>query len=197
MKKYYIIQLALVLFLLTACGANNETGNNAMTVNQDIIQIKEFEISTELPDSNTVAKGNVYIQNVRGQMKATIIAAVIIGEDDWGGISFYIPRGWNILEVLSSFPDERNKGKANYNSSVWNTKDSEAQWVSFVEIGRNPERLPSSTGGGTGTVVIETMSDKDVSTPDKFSLLVSVGSELRDGNPIVGVEHTTVEIDIN
>lgn len=197
MKKYYIIQLALVLFLLTACGINNETGDSAITVNQDIIQIKEFAISTELPDYNTVAKGNVYIQNVQGQMKATITAAVVIGEDDWGGVSFYIPKGWNISNVLSSYPDESNKGKADDNASVWNTKDSEAQWVSFVEIGRNPERLPSPTGGGTGTVVIEVISNKDVSTPDKFSLLVSVGSEFRDGNPVVGTEQTMIEIDID
>lgn len=70
-------------------------------------------------------------------------------------------------------------------------------WVSFVEIGRNPERIPSPTGGGTGTVVIEVTSDKDVSTSNEFSLLVSVGSEFRDSHPVVGVEQTTIEIDIN
>lgn len=83
--------------------------------------------STELPDSNTVATGNVYVQNVQGQMKATIIAAVVIGEDDWGGVSFYIPKGWNVLSVLSSYPNEDNKDKANSNASVWNTNDSEAE----------------------------------------------------------------------
>lgn len=199
MKKYCVVWLMFlfVLLILTACGINNKTGNNAITVNQDIAHIKEFEISTELPDSNTVAKGNVYIQNAQGQTKATIIAAVVIREDDWGGVSFYVPKGWNISNVLSSYPDESNKGEANNNASIWNTNDSEAEWDSFVEIGRNPERLPSPTGGGTGTVVIEAISDKDVSTPDKFSLLVSVGSEFRNGNPVVGVEQTTVEIDIN
>lgn len=34
------------------------------------------------------------------------VASIIVGEEDWGGIDFYIPKSWNITSVLSSYLED-------------------------------------------------------------------------------------------
>lgn len=147
----------------------------------------------KLPDSNTVAKGNVYVQNSHDNVRIMVVASIIIGENDWGGVSFLIPAGWNISNALSSFPNGSGNEAGN-NAAIWNTADTESEWKSCVEIGRNHSRKP--TGGGEGTVFLELIRDKNASASESFSLLVSVGSELKDGVPVVGTASTSVEIDV-
>jgi|LSQX01.3.fsa_nt_gb hypothetical protein len=195
MKKHAILWtlLFLALFSLTAC-SSNKGKDSYTTMNENIIQVKEFEVSTELLNSNTVAKGNVYVQNSHDKVRITIVASIIIGENDWGGVSFYIPVGWNISSALSSFPDGSGN-KASDNAAIWNTSDSESEWKSFVEIGRNHSQTP--TGGGKGTVFLELTHDENTAISDGLSLLVSVGSEVKEGVPVVGTESTSIEIDFN
>lgn len=121
-----------------------------------------------------------------------IVASIIIGENDWGGVSFLIPAGWNISSALSSFPNGSGNEASNY-AAIWNTSDTESEWKSFVEIGRNHSQMP--IGGGEGTVFLELIRDKNAAISNGFSLLVSVGSELKDGIPVVGTASTSVGID--
>ncbi len=194
MKKHTILcmLLFLSLFSLAACSSNKEK-DSSTKINQNTIQIKEFEVSTELSDSNTVAKGNVYVQNSHDNVRITIVASIIIGENDWGGVSFLIPAGWNISSALSSFP-YGSGNEASNNAAIWNTADTESEWKSFVEIGQNHSQTP--TGGGEGTVFLELTRDENAAISDDFSLLVSVGSELTEGVPVVGTVSTSVEIDV-
>lgn len=197
MKKYFIIWilflLLLALFSFTAFNSEKEK-NSAAMINQDLIQVKEFEVSTNLSDSSTTAKGNVYVQKLQDQTRITIVASVVIGENDWGGISFYIPKGWTISSALSSYPDGSSSNATSNNATIWNTADTESKWKSYVEIGRSQTQAPTS--GGTGTVFLELTSDENPSISDNFSLLVSVGSEIKDGVPIVGTASTLVKLDI-
>lgn len=193
MRKHFAAwtSLQLVLFIFTAC--NGEGKDIPTTINQNVIQVKEFEVSTDLPNDNTVAKGNIYsIKNDRS-VKINILAAISIGEHDWGGVFFYIPEGWNIVSALSSFPDGSGS-ESSYNAAIWNTFDTESEWKSYVEIGHELNQTP--IGGGTGTVSIELTSDENNLLPDGFSLLVSVGSELKDGVPVVGTSSTFVHLEI-
>lgn len=198
MKKYFIIWilflLLLALFSFTAL-TNEEEKNSAAMIDQDLVQIKEFEVSTGLPDSNTVAKGNVYVQKSQDQTRITVVSSIVIGENDWGGVSFYIPKGWSISSALSSYPDGSSSDATSNNATIWNTADTESEWKSYVEIGRSRTQTP--TGGGTGTVFLELISDENTSISDGFPLLVSVGSEIKDGVPIVGTASTSVKLDID
>ena len=108
-------------------------------------------------------------------------------------VSFLIPAGWNISSALSSFPNGSGNEASN-NAAIWNTADTESEWKSFMEIGRKHSR--TFTGGGEGTVFLELISDENASASENFSLLVSVGSELKDGVPVVGIASTSVEIDV-
>lgn len=193
MKKHTIVWMLLFLFLFSLAACSSNKGKDSLaTINQNTIQVKEFEVSTELPNSNTVTKGNVYVQNSHDNVRITIVASIIIGENDWGGVSFLIPARWNISSALSSFPNGSGNEASN-NAAIWNTADTESEWKSFVEIGRNHSR--TLTNGGEGTVFLELIRDENASISEKFSLLVSVGSELKDGVPVVGTVSTSVEID--
>lgn len=194
MRKYFAVWASLLLVLFVFTGCNGKVKDVPATINQNVIQVKEFEVSTDLSDDNTVAKGNIYAIKNDNSVKINILAAISIGDRDWGGVFFYIPEGWNIASVLSSFPDGSGN-ESGYNAAIWNTSDTESEWKSYVEIGHELNQTP--TGGGTGTVSIELTSDKNNSLSDDFSLLVSVGSELKDGVPVVGTSSTSVQLEID
>lgn len=193
MKKTFTIFASLLLALFAIPGCSSKDKDNSAAINPNIIQVKEFEVSTELPDANTVAKGNVYVQKKHDKISVAIVASIIIGENDWGGVSFYIPQGWNIANALSSFPDGSGS-EASHNAAIWNTADTKSEWESYVEIGRNHSQTPTS--GGEGTVFLELTRDENSAISDGFSLLVSVGSALKDGAPVVGTASTSVQLDI-
>ncbi|MBS5783340.1 MAG: hypothetical protein KID04_10725 [Clostridium sp.] len=193
MRKHFAVwtSLLLVLFVFTACNIKGK--DTPAIINQNVIQVKEFEVSTDLHDDNTVAKGNIYVIKNDSRVKLNIVAAIAIGEHDWGGVFFYFPEGWNIVSALSSFPDG-SSNESGYNAAIWNTPDTESEWKSYVEIGHELSQTP--IGGGTGTVSIELISDENNSISDGFELLVSVGSELKDGMPIVGTSSTSLQLEI-
>lgn len=65
----------------------------------------------------------------------------------------------------------------------------------MVRVGRGHSYIP--TGGGTGTVVIDLVLDKDITLqPDIFNIMVAVGSDEKDGIKIEGPDHISIEIPI-
>lgn len=190
MKRHAIIWMVslLVLFSVTACSVKQDA---AAQINRDTVLIKPFAVSTNLPGANTTAHGDVYVQKTKDDLIITVAASVEIGEHDWGGVQFYIPHGWTVSRALASYPGGSGT-EAGANAAIWHTADTGSKWKSYVEIGHDSGQKP--TGGGTGTVLIE-ISAENTNPPDAFSLLVSVGSELKDGVPVVGTASTLVEID--
>lgn len=188
------ILLVLALFFSTSC--NNDKSNDENTaINNNIVRIEEFEVSTQHSESNTTAKGTVYVRGNENSVDVTVVAAVEIGKEDWGGVSFYIPEGWTIANVLSSYPERSDLDTVCNNAAIWNTADAESKWKSFIEIGRDRTYIP--TGGGTGTVVLDLTCEGKTGKHDSLNLLISVGSEEKDGKRIVGIASTLVEIDLN
>lgn len=194
MKKYFVIWILLLIIVFFIMACSNKDSDTRININRDIVQIKEFEVSTNLSFSNTVVQGNAYVQNKQDHIEIIIIASIVIGENDWGGVAFYIPKGWDITSALSSYPDVSGN-EAENNARIWYTAGEEREWGNFVEIGHELNQTP--TGGGTGTVLIELTSNKDNVKFNVFSFLVSVGSEMKDGIPVVGKTSTLVEIGIN
>jgi len=195
MKKHIIVGMLLVfaLFILSSC-ANDKGNYDNSAINNDIVQIKEFEVSTQLSESNTMAKGTVYIRGDDNSVNVTVVAAVEIGKEDWGGVLFYIPEGWTISNVLSSYPEKSDLDAARNNVAIWITADEESEWKSFIEIGR--DRTYTPTGGGTGTVVLNLTCDEKIIKQESLKLLISVGSEEKDGKYIVGIASSLIQIDM-
>ena len=97
MKKFCFIccMLLLIALLLAGCIKQDMATTNT-PINQNLLQVKNFNISTDLATDNTSAVGDIYFQKSADHITVTILASINIGANDWGGVSFYIPKGWEI-----------------------------------------------------------------------------------------------------
>ncbi|GMQ61775.1 hypothetical protein [Vallitalea maricola] len=186
-----IITMAI---LFSSCGKSNKASDK-IVVNDNIIQTKEFSVNSDSTDLNTSANGTVFIKGSEGIPEGIqIVAHIEVDPDDWGGVVFYIPKKWNIESINSSYPENQDTAKPADYIATFSTGDTERyEWDKFVEVGRDRSHIP--TGGGTGTVVIDLIADKDViQQSEKFNITVAVGSDEKDGTKIMETDSTTIEI---
>lgn len=181
----------LLLLLLPLAGCKAEPGQADPRVNPDLVASKGFAVSTQRSSGNTIVKGNIYMQDYGDQVVVTVLAAVVIDQSDWGGVAFHIPKGWQLTKALSSYPDGSDVQRTQQ-AAIWTAADSAADWGSFVEIGRNRNQIPTS--GGTGSVFLELKPDDTRQQNEICSILISVGSKVKDGTPVVGTGSTRAEV---
>ncbi|MGI6497425.1 MAG: hypothetical protein ACOX0U_01035 [Oscillospiraceae bacterium] len=189
LRMRYLVLLLFLLFSLAGC--KEKTAKSIPQVNQDLTENKSFAVSTQYSGENTIVKGNVYVQDYGDQVVVTLLAAVVITQTDWGGVAFHIPKGWHLTKALSSYPDGSDVQRTQQ-AAVWTAADSASDWGSFVEIGRNKNQIPTS--GGTGSVVLEMQPDDIRHRDDTCTILVSVGSGIRNGIPVAGTHSTRVDV---
>lgn len=194
MKKFsFICGLILVISpLLTACAKQEGvTVNNP--VNQNLLQVENFNISTDLATDNTSAVGDIYFRKTAERITVTILVSINIGANDWGGVAFYIPKGWDISNILSSYPDVNIPNKKS-EAVIWSTEDADSPWGSYIEIGHEHNQQP--TGGGKGTVLLELVNNENNIDAVSFALMVTVGSEIQNGIPSIGTNSLTIETEL-
>ena len=102
MKKFCFICCMLLLIALLLAGCIQDMATTNTPINQNLLQVKNFNISTDLATDNTSAVGDIYFQKSADHITVTILASINIGANDWAGVSFYIPKGWEISNILSS-----------------------------------------------------------------------------------------------
>lgn len=198
-KKAIYILLALLItivipMLFTSCHQNKKTSDKTK-VNENIIQIKDFRVNSDSTEMNTSVKGTIFIEGAEGIPEHVhIVAWIEVDPDDWGGVVFYIPKRWNISNIISSYPENKAQATPEYYVATWNTTDAEIyEWHKFIEIGRNHSYIP--TGGGMGTVVIDLVPDENVIQQlEKFNITVAVGSDEKNGIKILETDSISIEI---
>lgn len=193
MKKFCFICCMLLLIALLLAGCIQDMATTNTPINQNLLQVKNFNISTDLATDNTSAVGDIYFQKSADHITVTILASINIGANDWAGVSFYIPKGWEISNILSSYPDD-NMASEKSEAVVWSTEDADYLWDSYIEIGHDYNQQP--TGGGKGTVLLELVNNENNSDADSFTLMVTVGSDMQNDSAIIGTNTLTIEIDI-
>ena len=193
MKKFCFICCMLLLIALLLAGCIQDMATTNTPINQNLLQVKNFNISTDLATDNTSAVGDIYFQKSADHITVTILVSINIGANDWGGVSFYIPKGSEISNILSSYPDD-NMASEKSEAVVWSTEDADYLWDSYIEIGHDYNQQP--TGGGKGTVLLELVNNENNSDADSFTLMVTVGSDMQNGSAIIGTNTLTIEIDI-
>lgn len=195
MKARYVVISVIIIAVIGLLIFNyrQRTKPSGMgTVNEDIIQIKGFSVSSESTDKNTSATGTVFVKGVDGIPEhIQIVAYIEIDADDWSGVSFYISDKWYISSIVSSYPEGKAQSSpANY-VSRWIGAASRYElnrWIKVVDDSNPTER-------GTGSVVINIYPDKSVLEQlTTFDMKVAVGSEERDGIKIAGTDYITLEI---
>lgn len=192
-RKPVFVCWIILLTALALSGCERQwSGLWQVDMNKGLAEAKPFAVSTRDTKETTAAKGNIYIQEQEEGWTATVVAAIAIGQGDWGGVAFYFPKGWRIEHLLSSYPDGTDALRAEQ-AIAWERGSDKTQWGSLVEIGRDRDQVPTS--GGTGTVVIRLVMEQEETGTMTFPLLISVGSELEQGVPRWGIETTTVEVE--
>ncbi|WDV48069.1 hypothetical protein PV797_10315 [Clostridiaceae bacterium M8S5] len=185
-----IILLIFAILLLSSC--ESKKVNTKTKVNEDIIKIKDFTVSTDSTSLNTNVKGTIFVKGKEGIPKhIRIVANVEVDENDWGGVVLYIPKKWDISNVSSSF---LSKGSNNpkENISTFETKSEKYDWYKFIEVGANHSH---SATGGTGTIIVDLIPvDIKIQQFEKCNIVISVGSDEKNGVKINGTDSITIEV---
>lgn len=152
--KYFSIMIAVILISLTASSCHHSQTPTS-PVNNDLINFKDFSVSAEIVGLSTFVRGTVFVKGTEdkpGEHHVQIAAWTEIDEMDWGGISFYIPRGWEVTDITSDYP--QGSPKPEEYIGIWHTEAEEENFNTFVEIGHTKFR-PGLNQGGKGNLIIE------------------------------------------
>lgn len=199
-KLKYIATFALIALIVFFSWllTHQDNKSDETSVNDKITHIRSFHLSSDSTKLKTIASGTVFVKGNEGLIKdVQIIARIEIDPADWGGVAFYIPDNWHISSILNSYPENKVQFKPTDNVSTWTTEKKDSKWNTMIEIGRN--RSYKSTGGGTGTVVINIQPDnKAISKTDVFTIGVEVGSKEEDGGiKIMGTDSVEVPVSMS
>ena len=189
----FIVITAAVFF--TGCIKEENSYDNT-DVNEGVIQIKNFSVISKSSDVNTSAKGTIFVKGA-GEVpeNVQIVALIAIDPDDWGGVAFDIPAGWQISGIISSYPENDSIATPTDYVSTWTTADPDYEWNSRIEVGR--DRGFTQTKGGTGTVMIELVPVDTAIRPDTAGILIAVGSDEKNGVKIYGTDYIEISLSLN
>jgi hypothetical protein len=190
--KYLSVLVIIFLIGLIALSCHNPTIPSPSS-NNDVINYKDFFLSAEKVNLNTLTRGTIF---VRGDIKKPeavrilISAWVEIDTADWGGVSFNIPQGWEVNSIISDYPQGNSKPE-NYIATL-QTESPNEQYQRIIEIGctRHGAAEPQ---GGEGNVLIE-LAPKSSELPENFETIIGVGSE---NDYILNPVHDTIQVPLN
>ncbi|MBD3919248.1 hypothetical protein H8B09_10830 [Paenibacillus sp. PR3] len=194
-----LLLIALIIcsvYLVIQLVSKEDQQSQALISNVNYINSTGFSIRSDSTNLDTIAKGTIFAEGKEGVAdRISIIATIDVDPNDWGGVAFYIPTHWSIVNITSSYPDNKPLMNPSDKASIWTTADTKSEWQAWVEVGR--ERSYQPTGGGHGTVVIELVYDgHDKSIPNSIDFAVEVGSKTEDGVRMMGPDHVRVPVSL-
>lgn len=195
MRRYIVILvLSFLLISVSACEKSSKDDIKNTEVNKNIVLQRNFNVSSDSTELKTSAEGTIFIKEVEGTPKQIkIVAWIEIDHDDWSGVQVYIPKEWSITNIINSYPGKEDSETSTKSTAIWSTASDKVEWDKYIAIGRSSSF--KSTGGGTGTFVIDLALDEEViSKPDLFNIMVAVGADERDGVKISGADSIEISI---
>jgi len=191
----FVAVLVVVAVLIVQRYLFQEKLSDHVAVNDGIVLTKEFSVKSTTPNQNSMAKGTIYVWGDKGMaQRIQIVASYEIDPEDFGGLTIYIPKKWYISNILSSTPEDQKTSLQPYASE--GDKNLGDEWRNEVVVGVNPLGKPS--GGGTGTILIDLVSDRKAILPSEtFNIMVTVGSDTQNGVRSVGVGFIKIPISVN
>ncbi|WP_337100047.1 hypothetical protein [Paenibacillus sp. YIM B09110] len=190
-----VVLLVTVTFIIFLLSSKQDKLFHQSVVNENIIHTKPFSLSADSTDYITSSKGVVFVKGDGEKVEGMqIVAQVEIDPDDWGGVSFLLPPHWVVSNITSSYPENVTNNAPYEHIATLTTADTDVEWSTSIEIGRDPSNLPTS--GGSGTIVIDIVPDQNVNPNETIQLGVAVGSAIRNGYKVVGTDHIKIPISI-
>jgi len=191
--KYPPILIAVILVVLTVVSCHNPIIPTPAS-NNDVINYQEFYLSVENVSLETRVCGTIYIKGdieKSEDRRVQISAWMEIDNDDWGGIGFGLPQGWEITSITSDYPQGNPKPES-YITTM--STASHEEIVTFISIGATKYGAPE-VQGGKGSLVIELApEEKTQELPENFKMIIGIGSKY---DYIVHPVHETYEVPLN
>jgi hypothetical protein len=200
-KAKYFFWVVVIIAVVTTIvifqlSSRQEKFSDNTAVNEEVVKIRNFSVSSDSTDLKTSAKGTVFVTGDEGIPKhVRIVASIVIDPNDWGGVAFSIPDKWYISNIISSYPVNETQSIPEEFVSTWTTAETEVEWRARIEVGKSSSYKP--TGGGSGTIVIDIAPDKNaIHQSETFNIAIAVGSDERGSIKIVGPDFIEVPISI-
>ncbi len=168
------VTLALCSLFLLAMSCHSQIIPTE-SVNNAVEHYENFSVSTESVGLNTHVNGAVFVFRDEAKPKEPrlqIVAWMEIDPDDFGGITFRLPAGWDVANITSDYP-ENGDSSGEY---IQTLREGAAIGYNrvWVEVG-NGWTMPHD--GGQGMIVIDIKLFPPQSTPpDGLELVVGAGS---------------------
>lgn len=198
-RKIHWLKSALTLYILCSFFVLSGCTQDTLAENTKILQIcgnSNFSILSG--NTGTEATGTILVYDrEEGMLGVRIISSINVGVEDWGGVAFYLPAGCSLGDIMCTYPETNESIENNSPIEVWYSGSDDGEFDTVIEIGRS--RDFKSTGGGSGTVVIDASyvcgnEQKNIASSLKFS--VECGARLENGNIIWGDEHNEILVAI-
>ncbi|WP_342477595.1 hypothetical protein NYE24_32385 [Paenibacillus sp. FSL H7-0350] len=163
-------------------------------VNNGVVATKQFSIRSKTAQQNTSATGSIFVWGEKAVAKhMRIVASFEIDPKDFGGMTIYIPKKWYITNILSDYPENQKTSLQPFASETDMNLGNE--WRNKVEVGVT--NLQNPAGGGSGMIIIDLVSDSKTILPsENFNIMVSVGSDTKDGVRSIGVNSIKIPISV-
>lgn len=187
--------VAVVAIIILQRFFTHEKLSDYTVVNDGIVVTKQFSVKSNTAQQNTSATGSIFVWGDKGMAtRMRIVASFEIDPKDSGGMTIYIPKKWYITNILSSYPENQKTSLQPYASKTDMSLGDE--WRNMVQVGVTYQREPA--GGGTGTIIIDLVSDSKTILPsENFNVVVAVGSDTTGGVHSIGVDSIQIPISVN
>jgi hypothetical protein len=187
----FLTIFALILLSLTVLSCSNRNASTYIPPNEGVVGFKDFYVSSNSTELKTSARGTIFVNKDKSDnYTAQIVAWVEVDPMDWGGVEFDIPFGWEITNVISSYPDIGNNTMMTVpfeNDPTENDQDS-IHWGQWIAIGNKTYSPSNSSDGGSGSVIIELTAHPKGQEPSKaLAIMVEVGSDESDETIVTGM----------
>lgn len=184
-----VVMIIMAFFIFKLISSEDLSHNNVY--NEEMIQIQNFNITSESTNLQTSANGTIFVKSTDGVPVIQIIASIEVDSNDWGGVTFYIPKNWYISNIKSSYPESKTQKIPRSNIATFTTGDPDYKHNTMIRIGRDHNK-ENPTGGGTGTVVIDIFPDSEVINTDEIvHIIIALGT---DGSRIMETDSVKVPI---
>jgi hypothetical protein len=198
MKRTWL-RIFMILAAVLPIGLTGSSCHNPVIpsypVNNDLINYESFSLSAEEVGLKTATGGTIFVRGDKEKSedrRIEISAWVEIDAADWGGVSFNIPRGWEVTHVASDYPQGNSKPETY--ATVLQTESPKEKYNRIVEIG-NTRHGAAAPQGGKGNLIIELApKSSKQALPENIEVLIGVGSK---DDYILNPVGETIEVPLN
>jgi hypothetical protein len=173
----YLAVLALVPVISIMAASCGKAASTPAKVNQDVIASWSFSLDAASVSLTTKTSGTIFAKSNdarKNDRKVVISARVEIDPADWGGVSFSIPKGWEVSAVTSDYP-QGEPNPESHTSTIY-TGSTQGEYQRIVEIG-NTKHGAAEPQGGVGSVIIELVPmPGNQAIGDSVEIGIAVGS---------------------